>query len=393
LEQVVRNLLSNAMKFTPEGGRVEVCLEQRDSLAEIRVRDWGEGIAADFLPHVFEPFRQADATPSRRHGGLGLGLAIVQQVVELHEGAVDAHSDGLGTGTTFTVRIPLLAGALARSDESSESAGEAIDRLRGLRVLLVEDNADTRDMLAVLLQSHGAEVRAAASAQEALASFRLHRPDVLLCDIGLPLEDGYSLIRQIRSLRAEEGGRVPALALSAYTRFEDRQQALAAGFQMHLPKPINPLLVIRSLADLSRGGGVTTEEAGAPRGSKRNFRIVVIDDAKDLADIFGIVLREMGHEVHVFYDGLTALSQAGGIQPEIIFSDISMREMNGYELAKRLREMPGLRDVILVAITGFSQAEGDHLLRAGFDCHMVKPVLGAQLKKFFSQLSPRPARQ
>jgi CheY-like chemotaxis protein len=184
------------------------------------------------------------------------------------------------------------------------------------------------------------------------------------------------------------------MALSAYTRFEDRQQALAAGFQMHLAKPINPTLVTRALVDLSRGGGATTEEAGAPQGSKRNFRIVVIDDAKDLADIFGIVLREMGHEVHVFYDGLTALSQAGGIQPEIIFSDISMREMNGYELAKRLREMPGLRDVILVAITGFSQAEGgDHLLRAGFDCHMVKPVFGAQLNDFFSRLPLRPARQ
>jgi CheY-like chemotaxis protein len=269
-----------------------------------------------------------------------------------------------------------------------------MDRLNGVRVLLVEDNADTRDMLAVLLQSRGAEVRATASAQEALASFRLDRPDVLVCDIGLPLEDGYSLLRQIRSLKVEEGGRVPALALSAYTRFEDRQQALAAGFQMHLAKPINPTLVTRALVELSRGGGATTEEAGASQGSKRNFRIVVIDDAKDLADIFGIVLREMGHEVHVFYDGLTALSQAGGIQPEIVFSDISMGEMNGYELAKRLREMPGLRNVILVAITGFSQAEGgSHVLRAGFDYHMVKPVLGPQLEEFFSGLPPGPAEQ
>ena len=255
LEQVVRNLLSNAVKFTPEGGRVEVRLQHRGSLAEIQVRDWGEGIAADFLPHVFEPFRQADFSPSRRHGGLGLGLAIVQQVVGLHQGTVDAHSDGLGTGATFTVGIPLLAGKPARSEESSESAGEGINRLNGLRVLVVEDNADTRDLLTVLLQNHGAEVRATASAQEALASFRLDRPDVLVCDIGLPLEDGYSLLRQIRSLKVEEGGSVPALALSAYTRFEDRQQALAAGFQMHLPKPINPLLVTRAIADLSRRGG------------------------------------------------------------------------------------------------------------------------------------------
>jgi CheY-like chemotaxis protein len=163
---------------------------------------------------------------------------------------------------------------------------------------------------------------------------------------------------------------------------------------MHLAKPINPTLVTRALVELSRGGGATTEEAGASQGSKRNFRIVVIDDAKDLADIFGIVLREMGHEVHVFYDGLTALSQAGGIQPEIVFSDISMGEMNGYELAKRLREMPGLRNVILVAITGFSQAEGgSHVLRAGFDYHLVKPVLGAQLEEFFSGLPPGPAKQ
>jgi CheY-like chemotaxis protein len=253
LEQVVRNVLSNAVKFTPQGGRVEVRLERRDGFAEIRVQDGGMGIEEEFLPHVFEPFRQADASTSRRHGGLGLGLAIVQHVVDLHGGSVHAHSDGPGTGATFMIRLPLLTGKERQKDELSGATSGLVDALRGFRVLIVEDNNDTRELLTVVLRNHGAEVRTAASTLSAFESFLLEKPHVLVCDIGLPGEDGYGLIRRIRSLKPEEGGEVPALALSAYTRLEDRQQALAAGFQVHLPKPVNPTLLTRTIADLAAG--------------------------------------------------------------------------------------------------------------------------------------------
>jgi hypothetical protein len=263
LQQVVWNLLSNAVKFTPQGGRVEVRLQRRDSQAEIRVSDTGEGIQAEFLPYVFDPFRQADGSASRKHGGLGLGLAIVRQVSGLHGGTVHAHSDGPGTGATFTVRLPLRAPTPFRGDAASDQPRESEPVLSGLRVLVVEDDADTRQLLTVLLESHGAGVTAAASAQEALQAFSRSKPDLLLCDIGLPGEDGYTLLRHIRALGAEKGGNVPALALTAYARSEDRQQALAAGFQMHLSKPIDPSLLTRAIERVVR-----TRPAAADRAEK-----------------------------------------------------------------------------------------------------------------------------
>jgi PAS domain S-box-containing protein len=390
LQQVVWNLLSNAVKFTPGGGRVEVRLERLESHVEIKVSDTGKGIQAEFLPHVFDPFRQADASPSRMHGGLGLGLAIVQRLVDLHGGTVQAYSDGLGTGATFTVRLPLVAGDLVRKDKgrAHDTLREAVPALRGLRALVVEDDPDTRHFLTILLESHGVKVSGAASAKEALQVFSANRPDVLICDIGLPGEDGYALLRQVRALGADKGGNTPALALTAYAGLEDRQRVLAAGFQMHVAKPMDPLLLTRAIEQIVRTPLAVADKAPKKRSRRTVFKVVVVDDSKDLADLFAAVLREMGHDVHVFHDGPAALAQIGKIKPEIVFSDISMRQMDGYQLAKRIREMPELRSSTLVAMTGFSQGgAAGHTLRAGFDYHLVKPVLGPQLSAFFAALA------
>lgn len=262
LQQVVWNLLSNAVKFTPDHGQVTVRLAQVESRVHLQVTDTGQGIEPDFLPHVFDRFRQADATTTRTQGGLGLGLAIVRNLVELHGGEVSAESAGSGQGATFSVDLPLL---LEATDAPSETASHlsssvpiAADALAGLRVLVVDDEADTRDFMVTALEQFGVVVMAAASVSEALEHFHQNRPDVLLSDIGMPEADGYALIRQIRSLPPEAGGQVPAAALTAYVRGDDRQQALAAGFQLHVPKPIEPIRLLNVVAQLA---GRSTEQS------------------------------------------------------------------------------------------------------------------------------------
>jgi CheY-like chemotaxis protein len=246
LQQIVWNLLSNAIKFTPEGGQVEVTLARMDAEAQIAVRDTGIGIGADFLPHVFDPFRQADGSISRRQGGLGLGLAIVRHLVELHGGEIEAASPGPGLGSTFTVKLPLQE-PRAQSVEPvfQDSAVKGLrDRtqsalLAGLRILIVDDQDDARELIEVLLTQYGAEVSAARSAQEALDLFDQVPFDLLVSDIGMPGKDGYWLIDQVRR-RGEHGKQIPAIALTAFASKEDRIHILAAGYQMHVPKPVEP---------------------------------------------------------------------------------------------------------------------------------------------------------
>jgi PAS domain S-box-containing protein len=260
LQQVVWNLLTNAVKFTPKGGTVTVAVRRHDNPAEfeIAVRDTGNGIASDFLPHIFERFRQA-GTGARRHGGLGLGLSIVRHIVESHGGNVVATSAGEGKGSEFTVRLPIVeAGAEAQRVPaifSREQAGlDEAPRLDGVRVLVVEDEADARHLLAAVLQKRGAHVFMAASSAEALEVLERERPDVLLSDIALQDEDGYALIRKVRSLPQDRGGRIPAAALTGYGRLEDRMRALSAGFQLHAAKPVEPgelVAVVASLAGKS----------------------------------------------------------------------------------------------------------------------------------------------
>ena len=252
LQQVVTNLLSNAVKFTPEGGRVAVSLAQRGDRAEIVVRDSGQGIDAAFLPHVFDRFRQADATTTRQHGGLGLGLAIVKHLVELHGGEVRADSAGEGAGATFTVMLP-CEGLPISTRGPALSTGERIS-LRGVTVLVIDDMEDARELVRRLLEDHDASVESASSAAEALALLRRRAPHVLVSDISMPGMDGYELIRAVRRGEAEGARRVPAMAVTAFAREEDRDRALAAGYQAHLPKPIEAGALVAAVANLAAGG-------------------------------------------------------------------------------------------------------------------------------------------
>ncbi|MBW4600233.1 MAG: response regulator [Calothrix sp. FI2-JRJ7] len=269
LQQIVWNLLSNAIKFTPNTGRVEIILERVErtdttdiNFAQITVKDTGMGIRSNFIPYVFDSFRQADGSSTRRFGGLGLGLAIVRHLVELHGGNVSAQSPGEGKGATFIVRIPMVKSAESKvlSSESKEIQDllsttysarltQAL-ALSGVRVLVVDDDVDSRDFLAFALEASGAEIASAASATEALNILPTFNPMVLVSDIGMPDQDGYSLIRQIRELPYEKGGAVPAIALTAYAGDGDKKAALAAGFQTHLPKPVAPDDIVNAVSEL-----------------------------------------------------------------------------------------------------------------------------------------------
>ncbi|WP_254625663.1 ATP-binding protein [Nostoc sp. TCL240-02] len=243
LQQVVWNLLSNALKFTPKGGKIEVRLEQADAYAQIIVSDTGKGISPEFLPFVFDYFRQADSTSTRNFGGLGLGLAIVRNIIEIHGGIVKAKSEGEGKGAIFTVSLPLLPDE-SRSLTDRENCAVFLTSnslpLSGIRVLVVDDDTDSRDFIAFVLEQDGAFVIAVSSAYEALQTLALVKPDVLVSDISMPEMDGYMLIHQVRTLTPEQGGQIPAIALTAFARNDDQQEALTAGFQMHLSKPVNP---------------------------------------------------------------------------------------------------------------------------------------------------------
>jgi len=261
LQQVFWNLLSNAIKFTPRGGRVQVQLRRVDSHVEVSVSDTGQGIKPEFLPHVFDRFRQADSTSKRVHGGLGLGLAIVRHIVELHGGRVGAASPGEGQGATFTVELPIsLLRPASAPPGTHPTANVGVPlalaaAIPGVRVLVVDDEPDTLDTVQTILSKCGAEVRIASSAPDALATLDDWVPDVVICDIGMPGQDGYELIRHVRERPAARGGLVPAIALTAYARIEDRLKVLAAGFQMHVPKPVEPAELVAVVASLAGWAG------------------------------------------------------------------------------------------------------------------------------------------
>ncbi len=263
LQQVVWNLLTNSIKFTPEGGEILVKSEVAGTRVEVTVRDTGMGIAPEFLPHIFDRFRQANPGTNRIHGGMGLGLSIVRQLVELHGGSIRAESEGEGKGATFIVSLPFVAleeemKLAERSPVRTVAARLEIEcppALQGLRVLVVDDEADTRDMLRAVLEHCHAEVITAGSASEALEAMAHLRPDVLISDVGMPEEDGYSLIARVRALPPERGGRIPAAALTAYVRAEDRVKVLRSGFQLHVPKPVEPAELVTVVAHLADRSG------------------------------------------------------------------------------------------------------------------------------------------
>ncbi|MBD2252027.1 PAS domain-containing hybrid sensor histidine kinase/response regulator [Nostoc parmelioides] len=252
LQQVVWNLLSNAVKFTSPGGTVEIHLKAVNDQAQIQVIDTGKGITPEFLPYVFDYFRQADGTTTRKFGGLGLGLAIVRQVVELHGGTVQATSPGEGLGATFTVNLPLSPKheAMNHEDKNPVSANFQPATLSGVRVLIVDDEPDIRDLVTFILEDYDVEVIAVSSAQEALEALSQSLPDIIVSDIGMPDVDGYMLMRQLRQRSPQEGGNIPAIALTAYAGEINQQQALAAGFQLHISKPVDPDALIEAIGNL-----------------------------------------------------------------------------------------------------------------------------------------------
>ena len=271
LQQIVWNLLTNAIKFTPEEGKIEVHLIKAASRAQIQVRDTGIGIQNEFIPYVFDRFRQADSTTTRTHGGLGLGLAIVRHLVELHHGSIYAESEGEGKGSTFTVELQLpstLPSTLnsikqrivmgERQLSLSEISVEGSNMLSGLQVMLVDDEPDVRELLTTVIEGAGANVIAVGSAQEAIEVLEQSQPDVLVSDIAMPQEDGYTLIRKVRDRETAQGGCLPAVALTAYVREEDCQQAIDSGFQIHMSKPVVPTQLVVAVANLA--GRVLTQE-------------------------------------------------------------------------------------------------------------------------------------
>ncbi len=257
LQQVVWNLLSNAIKFAPKGGRVEVRLKRANPYLELSIADNGQGIKPEFLPYVFDRFRQEDGGMSRQKGGLGLGLAIVRHIVELHGGTVCAASEGIGKGATFTVALPIApVRDVSPSDQFETPAGWTLTNqnqpsLVGVRAVLVEDEADARELVTAMLIQGGVEVRAAASASEALEACDEWRPDILIADIGMPVEDGYVMMKKLRARESQSGGHIPAIALTAYARQEDRLRALSVGYQSHVSKPVEPVELLAVIASLT----------------------------------------------------------------------------------------------------------------------------------------------
>jgi signal transduction histidine kinase/ActR/RegA family two-component response regulator len=261
LQQVLWNLLVNAIKFTPAGGRVDVFIESSNDHVEVRIVDSGQGISQELLPHVFERFRQAAGATMQRHTGLGLGLAIVRQLVDLHGGSVRAASEGEGRGAAFTVCLPIAAPEIQqgravvlgerRTAASRASPTPRLPRLDGLHILIVDDSDDGRTLTSLVLCQAGASVKAVASVREALRMLEMERPDVLVTDIGLPDEDGFALVRHIRQSEAGRGGFLPAIALTGYARAEDRVDILAAGFQAHITKPVEPVELAAAIANIT----------------------------------------------------------------------------------------------------------------------------------------------
>jgi PAS domain S-box-containing protein len=273
IQQVLWNLMSNAIKFTPKGGRVQIRLERVNSSVEITVSDTGQGISAEFLPYVFERFRQADNTTTRQHSGLGLGLAITRHIVELHGGTIRAVSPGEGEGSSFIVRLPVMivhdaeqASNLTLAQQPAAGEAPPIEpvRLDGVRVLVVDDEKDTRELLVMILTQSGAQTTAVGNVPDALEALKREKHEVVLSDIEMPREDGYTLIRTIRALEEEPARCIPAIALTAHARASDRRQALSAGYQLHMTKPVEPAELVVAIANLT-GRWPGRENAGVGR--------------------------------------------------------------------------------------------------------------------------------
>ena len=392
IQQVVWNLLSNAIKFTPPRGRVSIELTREEESFRIRVADTGRGISPEFLSHVFDRFQQADKSPTRSHGGLGIGLAIARHFVELHGGTIIAESDGEGRGATFTLHLPAVAVGIGTAAAERPGPVRALpvlsgrfEDLTGTKVLVVEDDADGRELMLETLRAAGAHATGAASAAEALDLLPLVRPDVLVSDIGMPEEDGCSLMARIRTIPRENGGDVPALAVSAYAREEDRIRAAAAGFQNHLAKPFEPSELVAQVGTL-RASRLASRAAEAAEAAP--CRVLVIEDDTDSREGLRALLEMWGHEVEVAADGTQGIEKAITGRPGIALIDIGLPELDGYTVAQRIREALGATDIVLVALTGYADSqERLRALRSGFDAHLAKPINYSALSSLLERVN------
>jgi CheY-like chemotaxis protein len=397
LQQVVWNLLSNAIKFTPPGGRVEVSLARSDGGFEVCVTDTGVGIRPEFLGRVFDRFRQADSSTTRTQGGLGIGLAISRHLVELHGGSISAASDGDNRGSAFTVLLPERG--VAVSDEVPITAdmprvsGRRAE-LTGLRVLVVEDEPDGRELLEETFRSCGAQVSAATSVADALDRFAGFQPDVLVSDIGLPEEDGFSLMRKIRRLPAEAGGQIPAIAVTAYAREGDRQLAYDAGFQAHVAKPFEPLelaALVERLAGARPGSAGNLVSPESSPVAATGLRVLVVEDDRDTREGLRQLLAIWGHAVETAESAAEAIEKARERAFDAAVVDVGLPDRDGYEVARRLRETRGGDLLFLVALTGYvDPSDRQRAKEAGFDAHMGKPLDHATLGVLLASRRPPP---
>jgi CheY-like chemotaxis protein len=387
LQQVVWNLLSNAIKFTPPGGSIEVGVERTSSHVRIRVSDTGKGISPDFLAHVFDRFRQADSSTTRSHGGLGIGLAIVRHIVEMHGGAVSAASAGPGLGATFVVSLPALDRPLLEAaSPEREQAPEPPPDLTGLRVLMLDDEPDAREVVGEILKSAGALVFPFASVDEALAGIEEAAPDLLVSDIAMPGGDGFQFLREVRRRGFGKDGPIPAIALTAYVRREDRTRALAEGFDRHVSKPIEPENFLRVLGELARP---RPEDGGGPRSPEGNGAsdVLVVEDEAPGREGLGQILALGGFRVKVAHDG-ESIRQAMEQRPRVALVDLGLESVDGYAIASSLRDRVGKDDLVLIAVSGREEEEDRRrALASGFDAFLAKPVAPGQVERVLHEIA------
>ena len=402
LQQIAWNLLTNAVKFTPEGGRIEVTLERVDSAAQLTVADHGIGIAAEFLPHVFERFRQDPTALGRTMKGLGLGLAIVRHLVELHGGQVTARSAGLGRGSQFMVRLPIAAArttAQAASPASAPALFEPAPQLRGLRVLAIDDEQDANDLMRAVLTVSGVEVTIARSAAEVIELLPKLRPDVLISDIGMPEVDGYDLIQRVRKLTPDEGSRVPAVAVTAFARSQDRARAFLAGFDVYVAKPLDPAELTALLVNLTGRRTEPIARVEEPRQVRHDLdgaRILVVDDDEDSGELLAAILRKHGAAVAIARSAAEATLAVAQFRPDVLLSDIMLPDKDGYTFIRELRALGSEEGGWIPAIAISGRVAPDDVkqaILAGFQLHLSKPIDPKDLVARLARLVARTPRR
>jgi two-component system, chemotaxis family, sensor kinase Cph1 len=413
LQQVLWNLLTNAVKFTPRDGRIQVRLQRVESSIEIAVADSGSGIRPEFLPFVFDRFRQSNGAITRSHKGLGLGLSIVKHLVELHGGQVWVTSEGEGHGATFTVRLPIASlrpPALERKD-SLVPRGTAITplpmleprpELAGLRMLVVDDEPDARELVTTLLEGNGVEVTAAGSGEEALALLPRILPDILLSDIGMPKMDGYELLQKLRQLPPQLGGRTPAVALTAFARSEDRSRAFLSGFDMYLPKPVDPAELMALIINLAhRIRGTSEGDRPTPTAPRRaatpmpasarplsDLRVLVVSiEGSDRAEVVR-TLANAGALVSVAQTAEHAIRQLDAQDPDVLVCSLALPDRDGASLLRQLRLLNGHRTTPAVALTRADHPDdARHAILAGFQAHVPETHAESSLVARIAKLS------